>query len=847
MRVTHTSPFLSREELEEQFRVQAKAFNLDVDVLSDGPLSAEVALVGEGLGESEIRYGRPFAGGSGRVLFDCLRPYGVHRANCYITNVVKRQVSLSRTGDEKHIVHRDELLHWTGLLHWELEQLPNLRTVFVMGNFALEALTGDKGVTNWRGSVVKHKIGDRTVTLVITINPAYTLRDLRMEPVFQMDCQKLGMVINNTFKEHHVEALINPSYKHALDFIRSIKHSPKPFAFDVEMISLETACFGLSNDPHVGMCINLRDASRNRFSLQEEADILLAIQDLCDSHRGVVDGKEVGPALIAQNGQFDAYWTRLHDYLAIRVWFDTLLAHHTLYPQLPHSLAFQVAQYTTHPYYKDEGKFWKEGGDIDQYWRYNCKDDALTVAVYLRELEALKKQGLDRFYFDHVMRAQPHLVSATVHGVAIDKEVKEKLVREIGEDVGRIKARFYAQVHEATGDDEYFPSPDSPKQLKQLFFGVLNLKGRGTSTDEMNRNIMIKSHSTPPIAKEMLTTLGEYKEQAKFLSTYAESRPSEDGRFRCQYNQYGVQRAPGRLSSSQLLDGTGGNMQNQPVRARAMFISDPNTVFIYFDLSQAEARVVAYRAKIEKWKEQFEQARKDGKYDCHRALASDMFKIPYEEVPYTDWVDDQGRNDKDPNFDPNTAKATIRYKSKRCRHGLNYEMEEWMLSQQLGTSYYEARKLYTIYHNTTPELRVWWEQEKRQFRKTKEQWNAIGRRNKIIQRLDDDAMESVIAFYPQSTIGDKIVQVWYQAEEDDQWPWDARVAIDVHDNLVGIATPECAKSALSILKRYAESPIMVQDAWGGKTEPLIIPAECKISIPDENGLHRWSKLKTVEL
>jgi hypothetical protein len=44
-------------------------------------------------------------------------------------------------------------------------------------------------------------------------------------------------------------------------------------------------------------------------------------------------------------------------------------------------------------------------------------------------------------------------------------------------------------------------------------------------------------------------------------------------------------------------------------------------VFIYFDLKQAEAQIVAYRADIPKWKEQFEQTRIDDSYDAHRALA----------------------------------------------------------------------------------------------------------------------------------------------------------------------------------------------------------------------------------
>jgi hypothetical protein len=315
--------------------------------------------------------------------------------------------------------------------------------------------------------------------------------------------------------------------------------------------------------------------------------------------------------------------------------------------------------------------------------------------------------------------------------------------------------------------------------------------------------------------------------------------------MRCEYKQSGTQKAPGRLSSSGLLTGTGQNLQNQPERAKEVFCSDPGMVFGYFDLAQAEARIVAYRARIEAWKAQFEKARKDGKYDCHRALASEMFKVPYDDVPLKDWDADN--------------RPTIRYTAKRCRHGLNYRMERFRLSEVTGLPYHEAARAFSIYHRITPELEKWWEQAERDFRQRREVFNALGRRLKVIQRIDDEVLASIVAFYPQSTLGDKVIQVWYQAEEDDEWPYDARICLNIHDALVCMASPKTIKTALRIMKKYAESPIMIQDAWHNKAEPLVIPADLKISYPvsydketekfkeDAKGRHRWSHLKSITL
>ncbi len=831
------------DQLLMQFEAHASDHGLPVQVFSDGPMNATVAVVGEGPGEAEVRTGKPWRGAAGNLLWENLRRFGLHRANVYTTNVVKRQISLGRADDAKNVVHRDELEKWIGLLRWELSKLPNLQTVFVMGNYALEAILGETGITQWRGSVVETTLESpvqgkpRIVKAVMTINPAYAMRELKMEPIFGLDCAKLGSVLNGTWKKYEIETLINPSYSEAIKYLDDLGRAKRPFALDVEFINQETACIGFANDPHYAMCLNWRDGKHNRYSLREEYNLLERIQSLCDSHR------DRGLPIIGQNSQFDCYWLRLKDWLHINFSDDTLLQHHTLYPQLPHSLAFLCAQYTTHPFYKDEGKNWKEGGDIEQFWRYNGKDCAITLACWNAMEKELRAQGLHDFYHNHVMRAHPHLVSATIHGVAVDAERKEEIVRIVSEDVQALLGKFHDVVGELTEDPDYKPNPGSWQQMKKLYFDILKLKGRGTSTDEQNRIHMLKDAGTPPLAKEMLVLVSKYQEEAKFLGTYAESRVGQDGRFRCEYKQSGVQKAPGRLSSGGLLDGQGGNMQNQPERAKEMYVCDPGMVFGYFDLSQAEARVVGWRAGIEKWMEQFEQARKDGVYDCHRALASEMFKVPYDAVPLKDWDTDNN--------------PTIRYTAKRCRHGLNYRMERFRLSEVTGLPYHEANRAFVLYHGITPELREWWEAEEKQFRKNREVFNALGRRHKVIQRLDADALNSIVAFYPQSTIGDKITQVWYQAEEDDKWPMDARVAIDVHDNLVAIASPKTIKTAMAILCRYAETAINVRNVFTGAVEPLVIPAEAKVSYPvrltekgyvkDPKGVHRWSHLEKLEL
>lgn len=58
-------------------------------VPGEGPLTAEVMLIGEGPGFHEDRQGRPFVGPSGQFLQELLASIGMQRSEVYITNVVK--------------------------------------------------------------------------------------------------------------------------------------------------------------------------------------------------------------------------------------------------------------------------------------------------------------------------------------------------------------------------------------------------------------------------------------------------------------------------------------------------------------------------------------------------------------------------------------------------------------------------------------------------------------------------------------------------------------------------------------------------------------------------------------
>ena len=844
-------------ELNVELKRRVTNHGYEMQVGGDGVLSGPIALVGEAPGHKEIEGGQPFIGQSGAVLWKCLREHcGVNRFEVYVTNVMKRQAPIM-TKDEKYKVQMPELSAWRDVLEYELEQLPNLKYIVVLGNYALQAIIGEEGIINWRGSVIPHRMRNgRQVTVMAMFNPAHILREPRFQPIFQLDAAKLGRVLRGQYVEHKVIHHINPTFTEAYRWCEKMIDEKKPIAWDIEVMSKETACVGFANNAHEGMCINFRGPTDNRYTIDEEVRLYQKIQQVL-AHPDT--------RLITQNGNFDSYWMWYKDRIRAKpIWFDTMLAHHTLYPILPHNLGFLTSQYTDHPYYKDDGKLWKEqvdketgvvNKDIDMFWRYNVKDVCITWACHAPLLRELQDQKMDTFFFNHVMKLQPELSKMTVLGVKTDIPLKQKLVEEIGADVEQRRQDIIGQVRSILGEERYKNfctkklktkekfedfNPSSNTQMGKLLYDVLQLPVKGKrSVDEDNRKRLIDSPLTPEPVQRMLVCVGEYSTENKFLGTYAESELDDDGRTRCDYKQTGVISAPGRLSSSATLWGSGGNLQNQPERAQKMFIADEGYEFTYTDGSQAEARVVARIAGVRGLLENFERASAEAGFDVHRANAARIFKKGYEEIPSFDRYK-LGETTDDPKQD---GQITLRYLGKRCVHGLNYRMGPEKLAEVCNISRLQANEAYYSYHRAFPEIKQWWTRTLEHVRRHRELYTPLGRRLLLLgvnPYEDDEALDAIIAFVPQSTIGDWVASLIYKCHHDPDWPRTARFALNIHDALIALNRIDDGPVVRAIMKKHAEQPIMTPQG------PVMIPFEFKHSIAGEDGLHRWSHLEKVK-
>ena len=198
---------------------------------------------------------------------------------------------------------------------------------------------------------------------------------------------------------------------------------------------------------------------------------------------------------------------------------------------------------------------------------------------------------------------EPVLAAMEATGIRIDRDYLASLSTELASTLGDLESK----AREAAGVEFNLASP---KQLGELLFDTLGLdrkKSRRTKTGwSTDAAVLEKLEEAHPVVPLVL----EHRTLSKLRSTYVDALPAlierETGRVHTDFNQ--AVTATGRLSSSNP------NLQNIPVRTefsrriRKAFLPAEGWQLISADYSQIELRILAHLSGEERLVEAYRQA-----------------------------------------------------------------------------------------------------------------------------------------------------------------------------------------------------------------------------------------------
>jgi len=804
------------------------------EVPPDGPRDATIALVGEAPGPTETRERKPFVGGAGYVLNRALATAGLYRHEVYITNVSKRQPVTDAgtpTTDFRYLYHdRARRLPTPELSAARASLIEELRgigahVVVALGDEALRALTGKHGITKWRGSILwSEAIGKKVVA---AIHPAAIIREIAHYPLLIFDLQRAKA--QGAFAAYNPPKrtiLTAPTFAQAQFHLLRLRTARQPVSFDIETDPngqpQTMLCVAFSDSPTWAITIPVHFYGQPYWPT-EESEVLQRLV------RALLEDEQVPK--IAQNAQYDVLWLQHYEGWRVRpICFDTMTAHHTVYPELPKDLGTLASLYTEQPYHK--GMVDENPGSAPVLYEYNALDAAVTYECYQALRHELKDYGTEVFYYEYVLPLMHPLMEMQERGVLVDLAQRAAVDAQLTEELRDFDADFQVEARGVTlwntpplgvnraKQPVALPHPGlnalSPTQLKTLLYETLRLPKRHAratgkeTTEERALEDLYKTYKHPT-----LRLILEIRHRQKLLGTYIRAPLGDDRRLHCSYVVGGT--VTGRLASRESIFGNGTNLQNVPKGpARRMLIPDAGLVFVEADLSQAEVRVVAYLAGETRLIDIFERGG-----DVHRATAALLLNKPIADVS---------------EVERSTFKMVV--------HATNYGMGAYKLADELFlklgivVTRDEAMRLLHLRHATFPRIKVWQAAVSEQLRGTRTLKTPLGRKRTFMSWVDKDRenrMREAYAYVPQSTVGDLLnrglLDVWARlARVDEQ----AALMLQVHDSLIVQCRPTHVAPVVRLLKECLERPIKIGERI------CKIPVDIKVG-PNWQDLEKYSQ------
>lgn len=576
-------------------------------------------IVGEGPGRKEEAQGKPFVGVSGALLNQVLAEAGIDRAECHVTNAALCAGDWDKDNEHAAKACAPRLLREAALY-------PDT-PILTLGVAAARTILGVSSVQLARGFVwTAPEVSDaklkaakkneaRTVELGLkrqlagrkvfpTVHPAFVLRSDAWRPIFQIDVNRVGRWLRGELDDSRVDNNIEGRWSTVDDpgdLRRTLDRFGPVVSCDIEttitgsVLTADIVCVGISDgkttvviDPWVpaAHAAIVSDAFRSRTVVGHN---FLNFDKLALERDGVVFE---GPVE------------------------DTLLAHHAFASHFPQKLDQVVSTFCDATPWKIV--FGRRGGTVasekgglpphkmpaaerDFYCAQDC------VLTWLAWERMQKDLAPERHVYEHDKRLSALCSGMQVGGIGVDHEKREEL---LGALEGRAAGLLF-KMREGLGWPEFDPARVA--HVKDALYNRLKARviertptGQPSTSEAVLERFAGDDEVIGSFARDLMT----YRLVVKVHSTYVAPIPIlADGR--AHYNWKGFGTVSGRMASRFQSVPRPGPLPEQHVRSLYCATGKLSTArlvaqvhdaasfevgdeLVYFDLSQAEARLAAY-------------------------------------------------------------------------------------------------------------------------------------------------------------------------------------------------------------------------------------------------------------
>ncbi len=402
-----------------------------------------------------------------------------------------------------------------------------------------------------------------------------------------------------------------------------------------------------------------------------------------------------------------------------------------------------------------------------------------TMRLYRLLTEELIKTEQMKLYREIEFPLCRVLFDIETLGFSVDTEA----LRAFSAYLGTMQEEYAERIYEAAGEEFNI---NSPKQLGVILFEKLGFPhAKKTKTGySTGAEVLEKLRPYAPIVGDIL----EYRQFGKLKSTYADglaNAADDENRVHTSFRQ--ALTATGRLSSTEP------NLQNIPIKTelgrefRKFFVAkNDDYVLIDADYSQIELRLLAAISGDEGMIEAFRSG-----YDIHSATAMKVFDVSAENVT-----------------------IELRKKAKAINFGIMYGMGDFSLASDLHISRMAARAYIDGYLGAFPKVSEYLTKVVADAKQNGYVTTLFGRRRYIPELSSSKKTE--VAFGEriamnspiQGTAADIIKLAMVNIDQKLKLGgYDARLLLQVHDELMIEAHRDCAEEVKTLLKTEMENAV----------------------------------------
>ena len=418
---------------------------------------------------------------------------------------------------------------------------------------------------------------------------------------------------------------------------------------------------------------------------------------------------------------------------------------------------------------------------IEDAVKYAAEDADVTLRLWQLFKPQLHRAKVTTVYETLERPLVPVLANMEMAGIRVDRDTLARMSNAFAQKLVQLEEEIHTLAEQKF-------NIGSPKQLGEILFDRLQIPGGSqgktgayaTGADILEDITTLEDH---PKGAQLAARILDWRQIAKLKSTYTDALQQavnpDTGRVHTSYSLTGA--VTGRLSS------TDPNLQNIPIRTeegrriREAFVAPAGRTLVSLDYSQIELRILAHIADIPALRTAFE----DG-IDIHSMTASEMFNVPLDQMT-----------------------SDIRRKAKAINFGVIYGISGFGLARNLRIPRAEAQGFIDRYFERFPGIKEYMSETIKFAQANGYVQTLFGRKihtPEINARGPGAgfAKRAAINAPIQGTAADVIRRAMIRMPDAIK-DIDARMLLQVHDELLFEVAEEAAASLIPIAKAVMET------------------------------------------